>query len=53
MIRLVVLEGKFHPTGGSWVESDANMPSGGALAREFIFDKRYFELRFGLRNRVA
>ncbi|KAG6826715.1 hypothetical protein H0H92_014762 [Tricholoma furcatifolium] len=48
-----VLEGKFHPVGGSWVENDANMPSGEALARQFIFGQRYFESRFGKRCDTA
>jgi len=26
-VKAKVLEGKFHPVGGSWVENDANMPS--------------------------
>ena len=52
-IRQKVLEGKFYPIGGSWVENDANMPSGEGLARQLIFGQRYFESRFGLRNRVA
>jgi len=52
-VRQKVLEGKFYPIGGSWVENDANMPSGEGLARQLIFGQRYFESRFGLRNRVA
>jgi alpha-mannosidase len=40
-----VLEGKFHIVGGSWVENDSNMPSGEALARQFIFGQRYFQSR--------
>jgi len=42
-VREKVLEGNFHPIGGSWVENDANMPSGEALARS-----SYFQLRLGL-----
>ncbi|KAI0713074.1 glycoside hydrolase family 38 protein [Cerioporus squamosus] len=45
--------GSFHPVGGSWVENDANMPSGEALARQFIFGQRYFESRFGIRCNTA
>ncbi|KAH9965647.1 glycosyl hydrolases family 38 N-terminal domain-containing protein [Russula compacta] len=52
-VRQKVLEGKFHPIGGSWVENDANMPSGEGLARQLIYGQRYFESRFGLRSRVA
>ncbi|KAI9508062.1 glycosyl hydrolases family 38 N-terminal domain-containing protein [Russula earlei] len=52
-VREKVLEGKFYPIGGSWVENDANMPSGEGLARQLIYGQRYFESRFGLRSRVA
>ncbi|KAI9449033.1 glycosyl hydrolases family 38 N-terminal domain-containing protein [Lactarius psammicola] len=52
-VREKVLEGKFYPIGGSWVENDANMPSGEALSRQLIFGQRYFESRFGRRSRVA
>lgn len=52
-VRQKVLEGKFHPIGGSWVENDANMPSGEGLARQLIYGQRYFESRFGLRSRVG
>jgi alpha-mannosidase len=50
-VRQKVLEGKFYPIGGSWVENDANMASDVALARQLIFGQRCFESRFGLRNR--
>ncbi|KAA1467023.1 hypothetical protein DENSPDRAFT_876986 [Dentipellis sp. KUC8613] len=52
-VKEKVLEGKFHPIGGSWVENDANMPSGEALSRQFIFGQRYFESRFGKRCDTA
>jgi hypothetical protein len=48
-----VLEGKFHPIGGSWVENDANMPSGKVLAWQLIYGQRYFQSCFGSRSRVA
>ncbi|KAH9970022.1 glycosyl hydrolases family 38 N-terminal domain-containing protein [Lactifluus volemus] len=53
LLREMVRAGKFCPIGGSWVENDANMPSGEALARQLIFGQRYFESRFGMRSRVA
>lgn len=42
-----VREGRFHPVGGMWVESDTNMPSGEAMVRQFTFGQRYFLERFG------
>ncbi|KAI0640866.1 glycosyl hydrolases family 38 N-terminal domain-containing protein [Trametes meyenii] len=52
-VKEKILDGKFHPVGGSWVENDSNMPSGEALARQFIFGQRYFESRFGVRCKTA
>jgi Glycosyl hydrolases family 38 N-terminal domain len=52
LLREMGRAGKFCPIGGSWVENDANMPSGEALARQLIFGQRYFESRFGMRSRV-
>lgn len=52
-VKAKILEGKFHPIGGSWVENDANMPSGEGLARQFIFGQRFFQTRFGIRCKTA
>lgn len=52
-VKAKILEGKFHPIGGSWVENDANMPSGEGLARQFIFGQRFFQSRFGIRCKTA
>jgi alpha-mannosidase len=52
-VREKVLEGKFHPIGVSWVENDANMPSGEVLAWQLVYGQRYFQSRFGSRSRVA
>ncbi|CAL1697504.1 unnamed protein product [Somion occarium] len=52
-VKQKVLEGKFHLVGGSWVENDANMPSGEALARQFLYGQRYFEAKFGKRCDTA
>ncbi len=40
--------GRFVPVGGMWVESDTNMVGGEAMARQFVFGKRYFLDRFGI-----
>ncbi|KAF5347291.1 hypothetical protein D9756_009971 [Leucocoprinus leucothites] len=52
-VKEKVLEGKFHPIGGSWVENDSNMPSGEGLIRQFLFGQRFFESRFGKRCETA
>ncbi|MGW2109043.1 alpha-mannosidase [Streptomyces sp. NPDC001948] len=40
--------GQFVPVGGMWVESDTNMPGSEALARQFVFGKRFFLEEFGV-----
>ncbi|KAF9516132.1 glycoside hydrolase family 38 protein [Hydnum rufescens UP504] len=52
-VKAKVLSGQFHPVGGSWVENDANMPSGEALARQLIYGQRFFQTRFGIRCNTA
>ncbi|KAF8991681.1 glycoside hydrolase family 38 protein [Cyathus striatus] len=52
-VKAKILSGQFQPIGGSWVENDANMPSGEALVRQFLFGQRYFESRFGKRCETA
>ena len=42
-----VAAGRFVPVGGMWVESDTNMVGGEAMARQFVYGKRYFLDRFG------
>jgi alpha-mannosidase len=37
-----VKTGQWVPVGGMWVESDANLPGGEALARQLIHGKRFF-----------
>ena len=36
------------PVGGMWVESDANLPGGEALARQLIHGSRFFRDEFGV-----
>ncbi len=43
-----IKEGRFIPVGGMWVESDAVMPSGESIVRQFTQGKRYFMDRFGI-----
>ena len=43
-----VAGGRFVPVGGMWVESDTNMPGSEAMARQFVYGKRYFLERFGI-----
>ncbi|MFJ4784970.1 alpha-mannosidase [Streptomyces sp. NPDC088794] len=41
-IRKAVRDGNWAPVGSMWVESDANMPGGEALARQLVHGKRFF-----------
>jgi alpha-mannosidase len=46
-IRARVIEGRFVPVGGMWVESDTNMPSGESLARQLVEGRQFFIDEFG------
>ena len=52
-VRERVKEGRWEPVGGSWVESDCQIPSGESLVRQMLYGQRYFEEKFGRRSRVA
>ncbi|MFD5101557.1 alpha-mannosidase [Streptomyces albidochromogenes] len=40
--------GQFVPVGGMWVESDTNMVGGEAMARQFLYGKKFFLDEFGV-----
>jgi alpha-mannosidase len=50
-ITAAVAAGTFVPVGGMWVESDTNMPGGEAMARQFVYGRRFFAEAFGVRCR--
>ncbi|MFH8982287.1 alpha-mannosidase [Streptomyces varsoviensis] len=47
-IKRAVQEGNWAPVGSMWVESDANMPGGEALARQLVHGKRFFLEELGV-----
>ena len=47
------MEGKFHPEGALWVESDTNIPSGESLIRQFVRGKRWFRRELGVDAKMA
>ncbi|MFG2139681.1 alpha-mannosidase [Streptomyces sp. NPDC048650] len=47
-IKKAVREGNWAPVGSMWVESDANMPGGEALARQIVHGKRFFLEELGV-----
>ncbi|WP_221585017.1 glycoside hydrolase family 38 C-terminal domain-containing protein [Microbacterium sp. G2-8] len=50
-VRAAVADGRFLPIGGMWVESDTVMPTGEAIARQFLYGQRFFEQEFGVRSK--
>lgn len=52
-IAAKIKEGTWVPVGGMWVEPDANMPDGEALARQLLYGKRYFLDKFGVDVKVG
>jgi alpha-mannosidase len=50
-VKAAVATGRFLPIGGMWVESDTVMPTGEAIARQFLYGQRFFEEEFGIRSR--
>ncbi|PKT71581.1 alpha-mannosidase [Streptomyces populi] len=47
-VKKAVQEGNWAPVGSMWVESDANMPGGEALARQIVHGKRFFREELGV-----
>ncbi|MER0483571.1 glycoside hydrolase family 38 C-terminal domain-containing protein [Streptomyces sp. Edi2] len=47
-IKEAVRKGNWAPVGSMWVESDANMPGGEALARQLACGKRFFLEELGV-----
>ncbi|GAB3391673.1 glycoside hydrolase family 38 C-terminal domain-containing protein [Humibacter soli] len=43
-----VRDGRFVPLGGMWVESDAVLPSGESLVRQFAYGQAFFRREFGI-----
>ncbi|MCW1100236.1 glycosyl hydrolase-related protein [Streptomyces sp. RS2] len=52
-VKKAVADGRFVPAGGMWVESDTNMPGSEAMARQFVYGKRFFIEEFGVENDEA
>ncbi|MEU8518984.1 glycoside hydrolase family 38 C-terminal domain-containing protein [Streptomyces sp. NPDC048577] len=52
-VKKAVAQGRFVPAGGMWVESDTNMPSSEAMARQFVHGKRFFLEEFGIESEEA
>ncbi len=46
-IKERILEGRYEPNGGVYVESDGNIPSGEFLVRQFLWGMNYTRKHFG------
>ncbi|KAA3663524.1 MAG: alpha-mannosidase [Chloroflexi bacterium] len=46
-IKARVVEGRWEPIGGMWVEADCNLSGAEALARQFLLGRTYFREQFG------
>ncbi|CAM5554033.1 alpha-mannosidase [Streptomyces spiroverticillatus] len=47
-VKKKIADGQFVPVGGMWVESDTNMVGGEAMARQFLYGKKFFMEEFGI-----
>ncbi|VDG76792.1 alpha-mannosidase [Actinobaculum suis] len=47
-VRNWVAKGRIVPVGGMWVESDAVLPGGEAMCRQFVEGQAFFEEAFGV-----
>jgi alpha-mannosidase len=52
-IQKAVREGRWEIIGGMWTEGEANMPSGEALVRQFLYGKRYVKEKFSVEVKTA
>jgi alpha-mannosidase len=52
-VKRRVKEGRWEIVGGTWVESDGNLPSGESLVRQFLYGKRYFKQKFDVDVKTA
>ncbi|WP_156723565.1 alpha-mannosidase [Streptomyces apocyni] len=50
-VKKKISDGQFVPVGGMWVESDTNMVGGEAMARQFLYGKKFFLDEFGIETR--
>ncbi len=46
-IKAAHQRGQWYCVGGTWIESDCNLPSGESLIRQFLYGQRFFEREFG------
>jgi len=52
-VKRRVKDGRWEIVGGTWVESDGNLPSGESFVRQFLYGKRYFREKFDVDVKIA
>lgn len=52
-IKKLVKCGKWHITGGWYVQPDCNMPSGESIARQILAGQTFFREKFGVAPKIA
>lgn len=52
-IRQRVEEGRWHITGGWWIQPDCNLPAGESFVRQALLGQRYFHEKFGVTATVG
>ena len=52
-IRSLIEDGRWHVTGGQYLQPDVNLSTGMGLARQFLRGQRYFRNRFGVSPKVG
>lgn len=52
-VRALIEDGRWHVTGGQYLQPDVNLPTGMGLARQILHGRRYFKDRFGVSPKVG
>ena len=52
-VKAHVAAGRWHVTGGQWIQPDVNLPTEAGLRRQITHGHRYFQSRFGVTPRVG
>ena len=52
-IQQRVAEGRWHITGGWWIQPDCNLPAGESFVRQALVGQRYFREKFGVTATVG
>ena len=51
-VKEKIKNGQWEATGGMWVESDCNLPSGESFVRQFLYGKKFFKNEFGIEDQL-